>query len=87
MRDIDEIVCFLSVTATLVTMLADKYLHADSASVKSRETLNALIGHSAAYNFLRDYEYITDCVDIVGDRLREAIKALDGAAGRDAVPI
>jgi len=80
---IEDVACFLSVTATLGELLSIKCLRTHKESVKTKEVLQALINHPEAYTLITEYAYIADCVTMMEDRIREAIKMLDGITTRE----
>ena len=81
--DVESVSCFLGVTATLAALLADKCLHANKESVTTKDALHALIDHPAAYTLICDYDYISDCVRILEDRITQAEEMLNAIADRE----
>lgn len=82
--DIASVSCYLSVTANIATMLEDKFLRTNRDSIGKPEVYHALFDHKEAYNLIRDYGYIANCVHLLEERISEAVKMLDDLEQRIA---
>ena len=75
-QSIDDIIRFLNATAVHAALVQVTCFRADSAFVNNRDVLNRLAKHSAAYSFLRDYDYVAESLAMIRQRTREAMDML-----------
>ena len=82
---IEDVVCYLQVTATLAEMLGDKCLSRSREGMKL--TPDALVAvfndNKDVYSYVGDYGYISDTVRILDDRIRHAATMLDAITERE----
>ena len=84
MDSVEDVACYLQITATLSEMLSDKCLRASRGVINSKEVLAALAGeHGAAYDYVCSYDYVSDIVRILDDRIRQAVVMLDAITERE----
>ena len=76
--DCNDVYCHLSTTATLAEMLIEKCLRPNREAISNKEVLLILASDNfnngvtgMAYEFVRCYGQITDCVRILEDRSKQ----------------
>jgi len=82
----DAIQNHLSITATLIETILESFMESSDDLVMSREALSALSANRfndgatiKAFDFVRCYGKISDCITILDERIRIAIASLDKA--------
>ena len=79
-KDIGDIAESIEVTRSLVEILLEKYMWHNADSICNKDTLKALrsgFKNKRAYDYIRDYSVIADCVRVIGERLELAAEALN----------
>ena len=75
---VEDVQCFIEVTASLVELLREKCLRASRESICNEDVTRALASiNEGAYDLIINYGRIVDTVTIIGDRLEQAACMLD----------
>ena len=75
---IDDIQLHIMETNDLVSLLMIKLLFAHRDLISNQAVRLATIGYREAYNLCNDYPYLSSCMHVIEDRLRDAAAMLDG---------